>query len=55
MVQKLTLRNHDQVKEFLTGLEILEPGLVRAPEWRPDHPADAETPSTMWSAVARKP
>jgi trans-aconitate methyltransferase len=55
MVQKLTLRNHDQVKEFLTGLEILEPGLVRAPEWRPDRPADAETPSTMWSAVARKP
>jgi hypothetical protein len=55
MAQTITLRSRDQVAAFLDGLDLVEPGLVRAPEWRPDDPALAATPSTMWSGVARKP
>ncbi|GAA2118212.1 SAM-dependent methyltransferase [Actinomadura napierensis] len=55
MAQTITLRSHDQVAAFLDGLDLVEPGLVRAPEWRPDDPALASTPSTMWSGVALKP
>ncbi|WP_433231843.1 SAM-dependent methyltransferase [Actinomadura formosensis] len=55
MAEKLTLRSRDQVAAFLDGLDLVDPGLVRAPEWRPDDPALASTPSTMWSGVARKP
>jgi hypothetical protein len=55
MAQTITLRSRDQVAAFLDGLELVEPGLVRAPEWRPDDPALASSPSTMWSGVARKP
>jgi len=54
MVQRVTLRSHAEVARFFDGLELLEPGLVRAPEWRPDSPADAAAPSTMWSGLARK-
>ncbi|MEU9020131.1 SAM-dependent methyltransferase [Actinomadura sp. NPDC048394] len=55
MAQTITLRSRDQVAAFLDGLDLVEPGLVRAPEWRPDDPALADTPSTMWSGVALKP
>jgi hypothetical protein len=55
MVQRVTLRAHDQVARFLDGWDLIAPGLVRAPEWRPASPDDAATPSTMWSGVARKP
>ncbi len=55
MAEKLTIRGRDQVMAFLTGLELIDPGLVRAPEWRPERDEDAATPSTMWSGVARKP
>jgi SAM-dependent methyltransferase len=30
------LRDHEQVSRFFTGLEILEPGLVPTPQWRPE-------------------
>ncbi len=29
-------RTPDQVRGFLDGLDLVEPGLVRVPEWRPD-------------------
>ncbi|MFI0939229.1 SAM-dependent methyltransferase [Streptomyces sp. NPDC021020] len=34
----LSLRPHDQILRFFDGLELLEPGLVQAPLWRPDTP-----------------
>jgi hypothetical protein len=34
----LTLRPHEQVLHFFDDLELLEPGLVQAPLWRPDGP-----------------
>jgi S-adenosyl methyltransferase len=55
MAGTITLRDRGSVSGFFGGFELVEPGLVRAPEWRPDSSGDAGTPSTMWSAVARKP
>jgi hypothetical protein len=54
--QRLRLRTRDQVASFLEGLELVEPGLVTAPEWRPDagEPAPGQ-PIPMYAAVARKP
>jgi SAM-dependent methyltransferase len=50
-------RTRDQVRALLTGFELVEPGLVWAPEWRPD-PGTAMTDepgrSHMNVAVARK-
>jgi S-adenosyl methyltransferase len=32
----LVLRTHEQVSAFFNGFDLLEPGLVQAPLWRPD-------------------
>jgi hypothetical protein len=37
------------------GLELVEPGVVRAPEWRPDSDIEAASPAVLWGGVARKP
>jgi hypothetical protein len=55
MPQKITFRPREQVLTFFDGLELVEPGLVRVPEWRPDSPADTANPATVWGGVARKP
>jgi hypothetical protein len=54
--QRLRLRTRDQVASFLEGLELVEPGVVTVPEWRPDasKPAPGQ-PIPMYGAVARKP
>ena len=56
MRQKVTFRTHDQVERFFDGLELLEPGVVALPQWRPDEPVDPDGPVTgMWGGAARKP
>lgn len=55
MAQKATPRSHAEVAEFFAGLELVEPGLVRVPAWRPTSEREAAAPAAMWSAVARKP
>jgi hypothetical protein len=54
MHERQTLRSHDEVASFFAGLEMVEPGLVRIPEWRPDHEAEAKSRSALWGGVARK-
>jgi len=54
MHEKQTLRSHEEVASFFTGLEMVEPGLVRIPEWRPDDEAQAKSRSALWGGVARK-
>jgi O-methyltransferase involved in polyketide biosynthesis len=54
MTQRVTPRSHDQVSRFFDGLEVVAPGVVRAPEWRPAAEADAAGQSTMWAGVGRK-
>lgn len=37
-VKNVTGRTHDAIMEFFKGFEMVEPGLVRLPLWRPDGP-----------------
>jgi hypothetical protein len=53
--QRATPRAKDAVTSFFDGLDLVEPGVIRCPEWRPDRPGDAAGKSTMWGGVARKP
>jgi hypothetical protein len=47
-------RSREQVARFFDGMDLVEPGLVRVEEWRPD-PGDGETGrSALWCAVGRK-
>jgi SAM-dependent methyltransferase len=51
-------RSRDQVEAFLTGLDLVEPGLVWVPQWRPDpgtELTDDPGRSVFYGAVARKP
>ena len=36
----LTLRSPDELRALVKGFEILPPGVVFTPEWRPDGPPD---------------
>jgi S-adenosyl methyltransferase len=50
------LRDHDEVGDWLTGLELIGPGIVELHQWRPG-PGDPDCPSgvPLLGAVARKP
>ncbi|MGS2616841.1 SAM-dependent methyltransferase [Micromonospora sp. LZ34] len=50
-----TLRSPDQIAGFFEGLELVEPGVVPCPQWRPD--ADVDTPADIdaFGGVGRKP
>jgi hypothetical protein len=53
-----TPRTRADVERFFTGLDLVDPGLVWAPQWRPDLPDDvAERPerSSNYVGVGRKP
>ena len=54
MHTRLTFRNHDQVVGFFDGLDLLEPGVVRVPDWRPVTDADRANPAAVWGGVGRK-
>jgi SAM-dependent methyltransferase len=52
--QQMTWRDREQVARFLAGTDLVEPGLVRVEEWRPE-PGMSETDrSPLWCAVGRK-
>ena len=54
MPVKITYRTREQVARFFDGTELLDPGLVSAPQWRPAPGADT-TPRSVWAGVGRKP
>src|SRR5439155_1510381 len=54
MAEKVTFRSRDQVARFFTGLEMVEPGLVRVQEWRPDTEIEAKSPAALWGGMGRK-
>ncbi|NLU73242.1 SAM-dependent methyltransferase [Streptomyces sp. HNM0575] len=39
---QLIARGHDEVLSYFDGFELLEPGLVKPPLWRPDGPVPSE-------------
>jgi hypothetical protein len=53
--QQYTPRSRDQVARFFDGTDLVEPGLVRVEEWRPEPGTGLARKSIMWSAVGRKP
>lgn len=52
----ITLRTAPELQSFFDGLELLEPGVVSCPRWRPD-PADIGNAIDVYQfgAVGRKP
>jgi O-methyltransferase involved in polyketide biosynthesis len=54
MAQKVTLRDHAGISRVFDGLELVEPGVVKASQWRPESDAEASTPTVLWAGVARK-
>jgi hypothetical protein len=55
VAQKRTYRDHGQVTSFFAGLDLVEPGVVPLPQWRPDSAEEASAPTMAWTGVARKP
>jgi S-adenosyl methyltransferase len=55
MAQQVKPRSKAEVTAFFDGLDLVEPGVIRCPEWRPDRPEDAAGKSTVWGGVAEKP
>jgi hypothetical protein len=39
-------RSRQEILRFLEGLELVDPGLVKAPEWRPDPAGRSKQPAT---------
>lgn len=55
---RIQFRTADQVRDLFCGLELVEPGLVTVPQWRPDPgAAQPEDPALRlgWAGLARKP
>jgi hypothetical protein len=50
------LRSPTEVQRYFEGYELVEPGLVRLPQWRPDDPGDALKADEVWmlAGVGRK-
>jgi hypothetical protein len=47
-------RPREVVAEFFTGLTVLEPGVVKVTEWRPESETEAAGPTSLWGGVGRK-
>jgi hypothetical protein len=50
----MTMRSREQVARFFEGTDLVEPGLVRAEQWRPGPGTDPTVKSCLWCAVGRK-
>jgi len=48
-------RTSDEVTGLFGQVRLLEPGVVRVSDWRPDSAAAAATPTTLWGGVGLKP
>jgi SAM-dependent methyltransferase len=53
------IRSYNEIEKFFEGLELLEPGLVYVPLWRPEGPDDLALKdpelSAYYAGVGRKP
>jgi S-adenosyl methyltransferase len=43
------------VTRLFERLELVDPGVIRAAEWRPDTDLEAASLAALWGGVARKP
>jgi hypothetical protein len=54
MAESVTSRRHDEVAGLFGGLELIEPGVVQLPQWRPDAGTAAGGQVPVWCGLARK-
>lgn len=54
MAESVVLRTRDEVSTLFGDLEMIEPGVVQLPQWRPDPDTPAPGPLPMWCGVGRK-
>jgi S-adenosyl methyltransferase len=54
MAESVVLRTRDEVAALFGKLQLVEPGVVQLPQWRPDPDAPAPGPLPMWCGVGRK-
>ena len=47
-------RTREVVAQFFDGLKVLEPGVVKVTQWRPESELEAGGPTSLWGGVARK-
>jgi hypothetical protein len=52
--RRTNLRTKAEVETYFDGLELVEPGVVYVPEWRPEGPRDDDTPVWSVGGVGRK-
>jgi S-adenosyl methyltransferase len=48
-------RSQEEVARFFTGLDLVPPGLVTTPQWRPEPGSLPADPDPAYAGVARKP
>jgi len=48
-------RPREVVARFFTGLDLVDPGVVKVTRWRPGSDLEAAGPTSLWGGVARKP
>ena len=54
VAEKVTHRTRAEVARFFGGLELVEPGVVPVPQWRPASDLEAASPTVLWCGVGRK-
>jgi hypothetical protein len=57
-IPPLTFRDSAQIEDFFRGLDLVEPGIVPIPLWRPEQDEDADTDPEHfpgWCGLGRKP
>jgi S-adenosyl methyltransferase len=54
VAEKVTFRTQAEVLRFFDGLELVEPGLVPVPRWRPASDLEASSPTVLWGGIGRK-
>jgi hypothetical protein len=57
-VPPLTFRNMVQSEDFFTGLDLVSPGIVPIPLWRPEEDEDVDTDVDYfpaWCGLGQKP
>jgi hypothetical protein len=56
-VDNLRLRTKDEIHRLMAGFELIPPGVVWIPLWRPDDPTPVTRPETsgVYGAMGRRP
>jgi hypothetical protein len=55
--EQLNVRTHAEISSWLDGMELVEPGVVFLPDWRPESPTEAHDVARPlgYGGVARQP